>query len=534
METRRFIVRPGSEHIGRRDPVTGLTIQQGNEVVDCGRGHLYLIQSWQSLRGRCPLCHHRDAAQTVQQARLVPRSLARSMSAHRRAPKLPSTLQPVLAIGLLGVCLLLVAISAWVASLFVQGRVPAGALSTSPEVATIPSTDQPSPSPPMAAVTFVTATPVIYPTSTFDVEVIVHVVRQGETLTTIAALYGLTPDVLQAFNGLTDPDAIYVDQQLLIPVGGDIEGAIASLPTFTPSPTLVLPDSIQATNPLAPYTIPALRARTYNGGRLVKEARTFSNSAYEQWQISYYSDDIYVTGLMDLPHGQGPWPVIIVLHGGVDQDSYEQGWGTSEHCEFFARHGYLCLMPDYRSYNHTQGSGSPLKIPWAIDVMNLIAALPTLPEADSARVGVLGHSRGGGIATYIMVLAPQVRAVSLYAPLHTDQAVNWDIYANTFGADWPILDAEVYGSPTSNPEGYRQVSPGTYLDWVAMPVIIHHGSADATIPVQWSRDLYNRLQQHGVTVEYYEYPGAGHTLIGEDYDLFLQRNLEFFDIFVRP
>ncbi|MGQ9593258.1 MAG: LysM peptidoglycan-binding domain-containing protein, partial [Anaerolineae bacterium] len=48
----------------------------------------------------------------------------------------------------------------------------------------------------------------------------VHVVQWGETLTWIAARYGVTVwDIMQA-NGLWDADRIYVGQRLVIPLPG--------------------------------------------------------------------------------------------------------------------------------------------------------------------------------------------------------------------------------------------------------------------------------------------------------------------------
>lgn len=316
---------------------------------------------------------------------------------------------------------------------------------------------------------------------------------------------------------------------------------LGPVPTLTPAVTLP-PTSIPATatltpvpsptafdNPLAAYTIDALAAHPYDGGVIQLETLTAETGAYERWEFSYTSDGLYVTGQAHLPAGHGPFPVIILLHGGVSQEAYQPGWGTVEHADFFARRGYLTLAPDYRSYNNTEGHGSPLKIPWAIDVMNLIRAVPTLPQADQQRIGVLGHSRGGGIAEHIMVLSGEVGAVSLYAPLSTDQAVVWRAYHERFGATWPAEDAAIYGSPDTNPMGYALASPINYLDRVRMPVQIHHGSADGTVPAQWSRDLYARLMDEGVEAEYFEYPGADHRLAGGDYSLFLQRNLDFFD-----
>lgn len=45
----------------------------------------------------------------------------------------------------------------------------------------------------------------------------VHIVQSGESLTSIAVLYGVTAQEVIEFNGISNPDTIYVGQQLIIP-----------------------------------------------------------------------------------------------------------------------------------------------------------------------------------------------------------------------------------------------------------------------------------------------------------------------------
>ncbi len=45
----------------------------------------------------------------------------------------------------------------------------------------------------------------------------IHVVARGETLTSIAARYGVSVGALAAANGITDPNTIYAGQRLVIP-----------------------------------------------------------------------------------------------------------------------------------------------------------------------------------------------------------------------------------------------------------------------------------------------------------------------------
>lgn len=356
-----------------------------------------------------------------------------------------------------------------------------------------------------------------------------HVVAPGETLLGIAVRYGVSLDALLLANGFALDTVIMPGQTVIIPAGG----STPTPPQGSPEP-IDTPPPVPDDNPLSPWSIPALVEYPYDGGAIHKDYLWASNDAYEVWSVSYLSDGIRVTGLIHIPsEGTGPFPSIILLHGGIDQTVYEQGADTAVHADIFARHGYLTFAPDYRTYNETEGTGSPLKLPWVIDSMNAIDALSTLPEADPARIGVFGHSRGGGIAGYLMVLSPDVDASILYAPLHTDQAVVWDIYANTFGAEWPREDAAIYGSPDTNPVGYQIISPFHYLDQVAAPVQIHHGAADSVLPAAWSRELYARLLDLGKTVEYYEYPGGEHTLYQDDFDQMMERSVAFFDEWVK-
>lgn len=48
----------------------------------------------------------------------------------------------------------------------------------------------------------------------------VHVVQWGDTLYSIAGYYGTTVEAILSANGLADPDQIFVNQRLVIPVGG--------------------------------------------------------------------------------------------------------------------------------------------------------------------------------------------------------------------------------------------------------------------------------------------------------------------------
>jgi LysM repeat protein len=80
--------------------------------------------------------------------------------------------------------------------------------------ATATPTAEPSPTPTAPATP--TATPTPLPPA-----VTVHVVRPGDTLLSLAAEYGTSVSALAQANALADPNIIYVNQRLLVPLSQD-------------------------------------------------------------------------------------------------------------------------------------------------------------------------------------------------------------------------------------------------------------------------------------------------------------------------
>ena len=93
--------------------------------------------------------------------------------------------------------------------------------------------------------------------------------------------------------------------------------APTATPTSTATPTLTpTPD------PYAGLTIADLAARNYGGGELRVEQTLATTSAFTRTLVTYPSDGLNVYGFMNVPQGEGPFPVVLVLHGYVDPSAY--------------------------------------------------------------------------------------------------------------------------------------------------------------------------------------------------------------------
>ncbi len=326
-------------------------------------------------------------------------------------------------------------------------------------------------------------------------------------------------------------------------------------PTVTPTPTAT-PFRYPLTLDPQVLSIDALRARPYGGGA-IKITRVLSDGqTYKQVLIEYASDGLKITGMMNIPHGIGPFPVVILDHGYFPPAQYKSGDGTNPSADVFARNGYLTIASDYRCYAGSQCGANPFDIGYAIDVLNLIADLPSLSYADPTHVGIWGHSMGGGVTMRVLAINPSIKVGSLYGAVSSDDEVHYCWLAGcTTALVTPIprtnykldqFDQDFSQSlPTpgaDTPLDYRaklhaiflKSSPSRYLANINAPIIIHHGEADDTVPIQWSVDLADRLTAVGKLATLYTYPGESHVFVGWGWQLFMTRTLTFFDAYLNP
>ncbi|HEX7588521.1 MAG TPA: alpha/beta fold hydrolase [Anaerolineae bacterium] len=338
-------------------------------------------------------------------------------------------------------------------------------------------------------------------------------------------------------------------------------------PTVGPSPTATGTPTITPTPSPTPYRYPlsldanvlaitSLRSRPYGGGA-IKITRTVSDEKrFKRTLFEYQSDGLRITGMMNIPQGIGPFPVVILDHGYFAPAEYNSGDGTVRAADVFATSGYLTLAPDYRCYAGSQCAANTIDVGYAIDVLNLIADLPSLPNADPTHVGIWGHSMGGGVTMRVLAVDPGIKAAALYGAVSSDDEVHYcwlagcrsalvtPVPRTSFKLDQFDQDFN-QGLPTpvaDSPTDYRgklhevflRSSPSRYLQDIYTPIIIHHGEADDTVPIQWSVDLADQLTALGKRATLYTYPGENHVFAGWGWQLFMSRTLSFFDSYLNP
>lgn len=290
----------------------------------------------------------------------------------------------------------------------------------------------------------------------------------------------------------------------------------ASRPSATPPPTPAQATPAP-TPPLPAYYIESLRARPYPGGKLEIGAEItcqgFSRClpGVHTYRMSWPSGGQTMTGLISMPEGNGPFPVVVVNHGFIPPERYGEGQDSLLFAEPMAQNGFIAVSPHWPGY---LGSGpAPADLPsivgQVVTALDLVSSMNSLPKADPSRVAFVGHSNGGGISEIAMVVDPRIKAVVLHAPVSSDMADN--------GRKWWVTRPEALGSigtPDANPDGYRHLSPREYFQSGQARVLIVQGTADHTIPRPWTEATYAALQARGVASQVNWIEGGDHDLVG--------------------
>ena len=326
-----------------------------------------------------------------------------------------------------------------------------------------------------------------------------------------------------------------------------------STPTQTPQPT----PTLTAEQALAPYTIAGLRLREYESGTISRGEPVLETEHFVRYLISYPSDGLTITGVLQIPKvGEPPYPVIVMNHGFFSRYIYYSGDGTDRAADFLNRRGYLTVSSDYRSWGDSDTGESLFYSGQVIDVINLMNALPSIPEADTSRIGMWGHSMGGGITAKILTIDSRIKAAVLYSSVSADFADvigRWgpgcvgDVYEGeaTFGCnssdilplDLPADLTASYFDATSDPVMLEAVSPLYHFDYVTAPVQIVYGTEDgktsAGTPPEWSQKMYDAFIEAGVDAEIFGYQGEEHSFIGDPWFVFMAKTQLFFDKYVK-
>lgn len=212
------------------------------------------------------------------------------------------------------------------------------------------------------------------------------------------------------------------------------------------------------------------------------------------------------------------YPVLLNVHGGPFT---QYGNVFFDEFQVQAGAGYAVLYANPRgSSGYSEAWGRAIRGPKAapdpgtgwggVDAQDLLAVLDTalarFDFLDGDRVGMLGGSYGGYMATWLAAHTDR------FAAICSERAVN-DVLALEQTSDLAsVFSAQIGVSHLDDPDEYRRQSPLGAADAITVPMLLIHSEDDLRCPVGQAEALFVALRLRGRPVELVRFPGESHEL----------------------
>ncbi len=277
-----------------------------------------------------------------------------------------------------------------------------------------------------------------------------------------------------------------------------------------------------------PLSMEALRGRKYPTSTIVVERKISDDGPFRTAIVSFESDNLVLFAVMKTPNEPAPqrgFPVVIVDHGALTSQGYSSLENMRTFTDYFASRGFLVLKPDYRGYgDSTSREGGWARIGYyAVDVLHLIAAVPTIRGADARNIFLVGQGMGGDVTLRVLEATDNVRAASLWAPVAAPMPMGLIYYTR---ARREAVESRIrfqYGESE-----LPKLSTVDNLALLSAPIAIHHGTQDQQVPYEFGADLADRLGKAGLPYAFYSYEGEDFGLPLGGFRLALARDELFF------
>jgi acetyl esterase/lipase len=222
-------------------------------------------------------------------------------------------------------------------------------------------------------------------------------------------------------------------------------------------------------------------------------------------------------GDLRLPIGDGPVPLVILVHGGCWRAQYDLKH-IAPAAAAITSAGFATWAIEYSRIGDPNGGwpGTFDDVSHAIDHVRAIAR--QFPRIDTTRVVLVGHSAGGQLALWA-ASRRQNENTGLFrssiTPLRLAGVVSLAGISDlaTYGAQPGGCNAEVTplmgGTPKQVAGRYHAVSPVDRVP-IGTPIRLIHGEADPIVPPAQSKDFLARARIGGDVVQMDLIPNAGH------------------------
>ena len=214
------------------------------------------------------------------------------------------------------------------------------------------------------------------------------------------------------------------------------------------------------------------------------------------------------------PEGEGPFPVVVTVHGGPEAQ-YRPSWLVSftPLTQHLLSRGYAVAAPNVRGstgygrhYEHLDDRR--LRLDSVEDLRALHGWLAARPRIDASRAVLYGRSYGGFMVLAGLAFQPELWAAGIESVGISNLLT---FLENT--SEWRrrVRERE-YGFLDEDRDFLIEASPLTHVDRMRAPLFVQHGANDPRVPLSETEQIHRVLTSKGIRCDLLVHEDEGHAI----------------------
>jgi dipeptidyl aminopeptidase/acylaminoacyl peptidase len=297
-------------------------------------------------------------------------------------------------------------------------------------------------------------------------------------------------------------------RELPLPGRGVVES-----PVFSPDGSKL---AFGFSSPVEPHDVWMYSFEEGKLDRLTTSARAVGPDALVEPSLHRFAsfDGESVPVFLFRPEGDGPFPVVVTVHGGPEAQWLP--WFSPSFApltQYLVSRGYAVAAPNVRGstgygkrYEHLDDIEKRLDS--VEDLRALHGWLASRDDVDASRAVVYGRSYGGYMVLAALAFQPELWAAGIEA-VGISSLVTF--LENTSNYRRAARERE-YGSLANDRGVLERASPISRIDDIRAPLFIQHGRNDPRVPVSESEHIATVLAEKGVECELLIFDDEGHSV----------------------
>ena len=307
---------------------------------------------------------------------------------------------------------------------------------------------------------------------------------------------------------LRDAETLAVDHEVVLPGRGVVEH-----PVFSREGAVL---AFKFSSPVDPGDVWTYDVERRDLHRATELPRAVDLVALREPELHRFEsfDGESVPAFLWEPDGEGPFPVVVMVHGGPESQ-FQPAFLPSftPLTQHLVSRGYAVAAPNVRGstgygkrYQHLDDVR--LRLDSVRDLASLHEWLGTRSTIDASRAVLYGRSYGGYMVLAGLAFQPERWA----AGIECVGISNFVTFLENTAPWRRALREPEYGSLENDREFLVEASPITHVDRIRAPLFIQHGANDPRVPLEETEQIHKVLTEKGIRCDLLVHEDEGHAI----------------------